>query len=159
MGAERGAVAAPRRATGACRSRRARFVLDDLLALRMAEARLRSDMLVSASIEPRSRADGTPQTLAGSILARGRLDRRPATIPSVRFRSSSAEFGLDWDAARRTLRVPFKITSGATRFTLRSEFAAPAQPGGNWLFALGGGWVVLDPLTAGRRRRWSSSAS
>ena len=31
---------------------------------------------------------------------------------------TSAEFGLDWDAARRTLRVPFKVTAGAARFTL-----------------------------------------
>ena len=30
---------------------------------------------------------------------------------------------------------------------MRSEFAAPALPGGNWMFALGGGWIVLDPLT------------
>ena len=44
--------------------------------------------------------------------------------------------------------MPFKVTAGAARFTLRSEFAAPALPGGNWLFALGGGWVVLDPLAA-----------
>ena len=44
--------------------------------------------------------------------------------------------------------MPFKVTAGAARYTLRAEFAAPAQPGGNWLFALGGGWVVLDPLTA-----------
>ena len=46
------------------------------------------------------------------------------------------------------LRVPFKVTAGAARYTLRAEFAAPAQAGGNWMFAVGGGWVVLDPLTA-----------
>ena len=41
--------------------------------------------------------------------------------------------------------MPFKVTAGTARYTLRSEFAAPAQPGGNWTFALGGGWIVLDP--------------
>jgi hypothetical protein len=43
--------------------------------------------------------------------------------------------------------VPFKISAGKTRYVLRSEFAAPAEPGANWMFALGGGWIVLDPPT------------
>ena len=36
----------------------------------------------------------------------------------------AAEVGLDWDISRGTLRVPFKIHSGATRVSLRAEFAA-----------------------------------
>ena len=95
---------------------------------------------------PSIAADGTPQTIAGSILAQGGSIGDPDD-PEHRIPITTAEFGLDWDIARRTLRVPFKVTAGAARYTLRSEFAAPAQPGGNWQFALGGGWVVLDPLT------------
>ena len=124
-----------------------KVLLDDLLALRMAESRLRSDTLVSASIDSDIAPDGTPQTISGSVYAEGgsigSSDDAEHQIPI-----KSAEFGLDWDNARRTLRMPFKVTAGAARFTLRSEFAAPAQPGGAWLFAIGGGWVVLDPLTA-----------
>ena len=123
-----------------------KVVLDDLLALRMAESRLRSDTLVSASIDSEITADGTPQTISGSVIAQGGSIGSPDD-PEHRIPIKSAEFGLDWDNARRTLRVPFKVTAGAARFTLRSEFAAPAQPGGSWPFALGGGWVVLDPLT------------
>ena len=106
---------------------------------------------------PTSRRDGTPQTLSGSISAQGGSIGGPDD-PEHQIPITTAEFGLDWDTARRTLRVPFKVTAGAARFTLRSEFAAPALPGGNWMFALGGGWIVLDPLTRRRRRRWCSSA-
>jgi len=124
-----------------------KVVLDDLLALRMAESRIRSDTQVSASIDSDIAADGTPQTLSGSIYAEGGSIGSPDD-PEHQILISSAEFGLDWTAARRTLRMPFKVTAGAARYTLRAEFAAPTNPGGNWLFALGGGWVVLDPLTA-----------
>jgi hypothetical protein len=123
-----------------------KVLLDDLLALRMAETRLRSDTLVSASIDSEIRADGSAQTLSGSVLAQGGSIGDPAD-PEHQIPITTAEFGLDWDLSRRTLRMPFKVTAGAARYTLRSEFAAPAQPGGNWLFAVGGGWVVLDPLT------------
>jgi hypothetical protein len=124
-----------------------KVLLDDLLALRMAESRIRSDTLVSASIDSDVAADGTPQTVSGSIVAQGGSIGDPAD-PEHQIPITSAEFGLDWDVARRTVRVPFKVTSGRARFTLRSEFAAPAQPGGAWIFALGGGSVVLDSATA-----------
>ena len=120
--------------------------LDDLLALRLAETRLRSDTVVSASIQSDIAADGTLQTVVGSVVAQGGSIGDP-DAPDRQIPIGSAEFGLDWDIGRRTLRVPFKVTAGAARLTLRSEFAAPAQPGGNWMFALGGGWIVLNPLT------------
>ena len=120
--------------------------LDNLFALRMIEGKLRSDTLVSAAIEAEIGADGTPQGLAGTIVAEGGSIGELGN-PEHSLAIGRAEFALDWDSERRTLRMPFKIVSGATRITLRSEFAAPATAGGNWLFALGGGWVVLDPLT------------
>jgi hypothetical protein len=123
-----------------------KVVLDDLLALRMSESKFRSDTLISASIDADIAGDGVPQTLSGSIYAQGGSIGGPDD-PEHQIPITNAEFGLDWDAARRTLRVPFKVTAGAARFTLRSEFAAPALPGGSWMFALGGGWIVLDPLT------------
>jgi hypothetical protein len=123
-----------------------KVVLDDLLALRMAESRIRSDTLISASIDADVAEDGTPQTLSGSIVAEGGSIGNPAD-PDRQIPIDTAEFGLDWDISRRTLRVPFKVKAGAARMTLRAEFAAPPQPGGNWMFALGGGWIVLDPIT------------
>ena len=123
-----------------------KVLLDDLLALRMGDGRLRSDALVSGTIQAEIASDGTPQTLAGTILAEGG-SVGDADDPHSRLPIGNAEFGLDWDIARGTLRVPFKVVSGRTRFTLRSEFAAPKDPGGNWQFAVGGGWILLDPLT------------
>jgi hypothetical protein len=124
-----------------------KVVLDDLLALRMVESKLRSDTLVSASIDSDLAADGTPQTVSGSIYAEGGSIGNPEE-PASLIPIKSAEFGVDWNVERRTLRVPFKVTAGAARYTLRAEFAAPAQTGANWMFAIGGGWVVLDPLTS-----------
>ena len=127
-----------------------KVVFDDLLAFRMSESRLRSDTLVSASIDSDIAGDGTLQSITGSIVAQGGSIGSPDD-PEHQIPIGTAEFWLDWDVARRTLRVPFKVTAGAARFTLRSEFFAPAHPGGNWLFTLGsvgGGWVVLDPLSA-----------
>lgn len=118
-----------------------KVLLDDLLALRMSEARLRSDTLVSASIESEIATDGTLQSIAGSIIAEGGSIGDPDDAIPI----TNAEVQLDWDASRRTLRVPFKINAGNARITLRSEFAAPQTPGANWMFAVGGGWIVLDP--------------
>ena len=119
-------------------------VLDDLLALRMSETRVRSDTRVSASIDSEFTGDGTPLSVTGSIVAQGGSFGSPDD-PAHSIPIGTAEIGLDWDSARRSLRVPFKVTAGTARYALRSEFVAPAQPGDNWMFALGGGWIVLDP--------------
>lgn len=117
----------------------------NLFALHMIESGLRSDMVVSAAMEAGIGADGTPQFVRGTVLAEngeigfmGQPDR---------ILIGAAEFGVDWDIARGTVRVPFKINSGSTRVTLRAEFASPAQAGGAWQFLVGGGVIVLDPLT------------
>src|SRR5262249_25723362 len=120
-----------------------KVLLDDLLALRMSEARLRSDTLVSASVESEIASDGVPQSLTGTVIAEGGSIGNPENPIPI----TGAEFGLDWNSSRRTLRMPFKIHAGSTRITLRSEFAAPQEPGGNWLFAIGGGWIILDAPT------------
>ena len=71
---------------------------------------------------------------------------------------SSAEFGLDWDAARRTLRVPFKVTAGAARYTLacrvRGARAARRQLAVRARRRLGRARSADAPMTKG----WCSSA-
>ncbi len=120
----------------------------NLFALHMIESGLRSDMVVSAAIDASLGLDGTPQSIRGTLLAEngeiGFLGQPENRIPI-----GAAEIGLDWDIARGTLRVPFKINSGATRVSLRAEFAAPGPSGSNWQFAVGGGLIVLDPLPSG----------
>jgi hypothetical protein len=117
----------------------------NLFALHMVERGLRSDMTLSATLDADIGADGIPQVARGTVLAEngaiGFLGHTDRGIPI-----GAAEFNLDWDISRGTLRVPFKINSGSTRITLRAEFAAPAQTGGDWQFAVGGGLIVLDPI-------------
>ncbi len=125
-----------------------KILIDDLLALRMVEGGIRCDVLVSAAVEAELAADGMPQVINGSVIAEGGSISKPGE-PEGRIDIDRAEFGIDWDIQRRTLRVPFKINAGAMRLTLRSEFAAPAKLDEKWQFAVGGGWVLLDPLAPG----------
>jgi hypothetical protein len=124
-----------------------KVMVDDLLALKSFDMPLRSDTLVSAGIEGEIATDGTPQTLAGTIVAEGGSIRSAIGDSEPSIPITNMEFGLDWDRTRGSLRVPIKLAVGAMRTTLRAEFAAPTQPGTNWVFAAGGGWILLDPLT------------
>ena len=91
-----------------------KVVLDDLLALRMSKSKFRSDTLVSASIDADIAADGTPQTLSGSIYAAGRFDRQ-----SGRSRTSNSDHqrriraGLGCRAANVARAVQGHRRSGA----------------------------------------------
>ena len=120
----------------------------NLFALHMIESGLRSDMVVSAAMEAGLGPEGAPQFVRGSVLVEngeiGFLGQPEHRIPI-----GAAEFGVDWDISRGTLRLPFKINSGATRISLRAEFAAPGRTGSNWQFAVGGGLIVFDPLPSG----------
>jgi hypothetical protein len=119
----------------------------NLFALHM-ESGVRSDMVVSATMEANLNAEGTPQLVRGTVLAEngeiGFLGQPDHRIPI-----GAAEFGIDWDISRGTVRMPFKVQSGSTRISLRAEFASPAQSGSIWQFAVGGGVIVLDPLPGG----------
>ena len=121
-----------------------KVLLDDLLALRVGEGRLRSNTVVSAAIEADIASDGKPHTLGGTLVAEGGSIGEPDDPGSIPI--STAELALDWDITRGTLRVPLKLISGPARVTMRAEFAAPKDSGGNWPFAMGG-WILLDPLT------------
>ena len=115
-----------------------------LFALHMVESGLRSDMMLSAVLEANIGADGAPRVARGNVLAEGGALSFMG-YEGESFSIGTAELGIDWDVSRGTLRVPFKVSSGATRITLRAEFAAPTQSGGSWQFAVGGGLIVLDP--------------
>ena len=86
-----------------------KVVLDDLLALRMAESKLRSDTLVSASIDADIAADGTPQTLSGSIYAQRAARSAVRTSPNIRFRSPAPS--SDWTGMPRGERCACRSRS------------------------------------------------
>jgi hypothetical protein len=130
---------------------------DLLLASRLNDGNVRTDMPLSASISGEIGPNGVPQTLTGRIVAdAGSIS--DANDDDSRVAIDRAEFKLDWDAASRVLAVPFQILSGGNRITLMGQIEAPPEAGGAWLFKIGGGTVVLTP-PARQANPWSLTAS
>ena len=116
---------------------------DLLLATRLDDGSLQTNLPVSASLRGEIGPDGVPKSLTGRIVtdagfisdsndADGRLDL------------DHAEFKINWDSASRVLAVPFQILSGGNRITLIGQVEAPAESPGLWAFKVGGGTVVLN---------------
>jgi hypothetical protein len=129
---------------------------DLLLATRIGDGTLQTNLPVSASLEGEIGPDGVPQSLTGRIVAEAGFisDSNDA---DGRLDIDHAEFKINWDAANHILAVPFQILSGGNRITLNAQIEAPAQWPGAWAFKIGGGTVVLnaagtqsDPLILNR---------
>jgi len=129
---------------------------DLLLATRIGDGTLQTNLPVSASLEGEIGPDGVPQSLTGRIVAEAGFisDSNDA---DGRLDIDHAEFKINWDAANHVLAVPFQILSGGNRITLNGQIEAPAQWPGAWAFKIGGGTVVLngsgaqnDPLILNR---------
>ena len=88
-----------------------------------------------------------PQALVGRIVAdAGSINDGDSS--DGRLDLDRAEFKINWDAASRSLEVPFQILSGNNRITLLAQVEAPAQPQGSWAFKIGGGSAVLNSPNA-----------
>ena len=129
---------------------------DILLALRLDEGQFQADVPISGTVRAEIGPDLLPQLLEGRIVAEsgmvGNVDE-----PETSFKLDKAEFTLDWDAARRSLVMPFQVVSGSNRVTLLSQFEAPRDPGAPWRVTVTGGSLVLtagqnesDPLVLNR---------
>ena len=118
-----------------------------LLASRFDGGKLLMDMPLSASMSGEIGPDGLPQSLTGRIVAdAGSFG--DAGDPDSRISIDRAEFKFQWDGANRILSLPFQILSGGNRLTLIAQLQAPEEPGGVWLFKVGGGTVVLNDAGA-----------
>jgi hypothetical protein len=129
---------------------------DLMLAARVGNGSLVTDLPLSASISGVIGPDGEPQTLAGRIVAEAGLFG-DANDKGGRIAIDRAEFKFNWDLASRVLSVPFQILSGGNRMTLIGQIEAPEEGGSTWSFKIGGGTVVLadaaqtgDPLILNR---------
>jgi hypothetical protein len=118
------------------------LVSDLLLASRFDAGNLRIDMPVSATASAEIGPDGMPQTLTGRVVADA-SSIVDLNDENSRLAIDRAEFQMNWDAASRVLSVPFQILSGGNRMTLMAQVEAPQEPGGTWLFKIGGGTIVL----------------
>jgi hypothetical protein len=129
---------------------------DLLLALRLGDGSLQTDVPLSASLRGEIGPDGVPRSLTGRIVA-GAGSIGDANEGDGRLDLERAEFKLNWDASNHVLAVPFQIVSGGNRITLLGQIQAPEQAGGQWSFRIGGGTVMLtsagkntDPLILNR---------
>ena len=113
-----------------------------LRALHLGDGTLQASVPLSASLRGEIGSDGVPRNLAGRLVAEGGFIGDGPTDDG-RVDLDRAEFKFEWDAADRLLSVPFQIIAGGNRITLLGQVEAPAQPGGQWSFKVGGGTTML----------------
>lgn len=116
---------------------------DILLAARLDDV-VKADVPISGVIRAEIGADSLPRIIEGRLVAESGIVGDPDDKDGS-FQLDKAEFTLDWDAARRSMVVPFQILAGANRVTLLSQFEAPLEAGGPWRVAVTGGSIVLGP--------------
>ena len=115
---------------------------DLLLAGRVGDGTMETNLPLSASLRAEIGADGVPQSLTGRIVADAGFF---SSGDDGRIDLDRAEIKLDWDASSRVLTTPIQIVSGQNRITLMGQLHAPDQIGGTWPFRVGGGSIVLNP--------------
>jgi hypothetical protein len=122
---------------------------DLLLASRLGDGNIVTDLPLSATLHGEIGPDGLPQSLSGRIVADAGFVS-DAHDEDGRLALDRAEVQFNWDAANRILSVPLQILSGGNRITLIGRVDAPEEASGNWAFKIGGGTVVLTaPGTSG----------
>lgn len=119
---------------------------DILLATRLDDV-VKADLPLSGAIRAEIGADAMPRVIEGRLLAEAGLVGDPADKDGS-FQLDRADFTLDWDAARRTMVMPFQILAGSNRVTLLSQFEAPPERGGPWKVSMTGGSIVIGPSDA-----------
>jgi len=122
-------------------------VSDLLLASRLGDGSVQTDLPVSASLHGEIGPDGVPQRLAGRIVADAGFFSDGSE--DGRIDIDRAELRLNWDAASRTMALPLQILSGGNRITLMGQVEPPDPTGSVWSFKIGGGTVVLGAPAAG----------
>jgi hypothetical protein len=118
---------------------------DLLLALRMGEGDIETDLPLSASFRAEIAADGTPQTAQGQILAEtGYI--RDSKNPAIAVNIDRADVRFTWDTLHHALIAPFQIQSSGNQYTLLATLEAPADQNGVWSLTVTRGDPVIDPV-------------
>src|SRR6185437_7723611 len=118
---------------------------DVLLALRLNEGDLETDLPLSASARAEIAPDGTLQRFQGQVLAEaGTIVDHDGQNTTIKI--DSADIRFNWDVRQRALIIPFQIHSGGNQFTLRAALDAPADQNGVWLLSVARGDPVIDPI-------------
>ena len=123
---------------------------DLLLALRVADGQVETDMPFSGKLHADIARDGTPRAATGHIVfGAGSVLSEPGNKLS-RMTIDRAELNLTWDGARGTLTAPLQVVSGGNRFKLVANAEAPQAPGGAWAFNVSDASIVYAPIPPGR---------
>ncbi len=118
---------------------------DILLAMRLNEGKIETDLPLSASVRAEISSDGTLQRLQGQVLAEnGTIIDHNGENTSVKIDRADVRF--NWEARQRALIIPFQIQSGGNQFTMRAALEAPAEQNGVWLVSVARGDPVIDPV-------------
>jgi len=110
-----------------------------LLALRLDEGQIESDLLLSARLRAELRSDGSIEDVDGRIAAVSE-----AGLPGAAS-FDRAEATLEWDPTRNALIAPMQVISGGSRVTLLTRLDVPANGDQPWAFSMAGGSIVLAP--------------
>jgi hypothetical protein len=117
---------------------------DILLAMRLKDVAIDSDVPLSASVRAEIAGDGTLQRLQGQVIAdEGIVVEHDS---GKTYKLDSADIRFNWDAAQRALVVPFQIQSAGNQFTLRATLQVSPDQEGLWLLNLTRGDPVIDPI-------------
>jgi hypothetical protein len=114
---------------------------DLILAGRIGDGTIETNLPLSASLRGEIGADGVPQSLTGRIVADAGFF---SSGDDGRIDLDRAEIKLDWDAGNRVLSMPTQVISGHNHMTLLGEVRAPDQVNGTWQYRVGGGSIVLN---------------
>jgi hypothetical protein len=113
-----------------------------LLALRVKDLTYSADLLLSGSLKGELGRDGLPTYFRGKI-STGAGHIIDGDTPDYPMAIDSSEVDLEWDAGRRVLVAPFKVTSGANRITLLAHLEPPNDNVSDWQLGFSGGTILL----------------
>ncbi|MGI8526688.1 MAG: hypothetical protein ACR2K5_11025 [Pseudolabrys sp.] len=117
---------------------------DLLLALRLGEGFVESDLPLSASLRGEFAPDGTLQAARGQIVAEGGYVRDPQNVASA-LQLDHADIRFNWDGQHRALIVPFQIQTAGSQITLEAHIA-PDESNAIWSVNVVPGDPVIDPV-------------
>ena len=116
-----------------------------LLALRLKDLTYNADLPLTGELRGELGRDGVPTYFRGEIFA-GAGSVIDTDTPDYPMHIDSAEISVEWDSARRVLKVPFKIISGSNRVTLLALLMPPNGDVMDWQLRFSGGSILLGGI-------------
>jgi hypothetical protein len=117
---------------------------DILLAMRVDDGSIESDLPLSASLRGEFTPDGVLRQARGQILATSGFIQ-DVRDPASRLEVDRADIRFNWDGIKKNLAMPFQVQVNGNQFTLLAR-AQPGAEAGVWTVAVDRGDPVIDPV-------------